>query len=541
MSGVGRPPRTPPPTSEEQAGGRGAVGFSQEGVRTTGASVARGGLWNAAARAIPIVYVVVLSISAARFLGPQDFGRQSFIAFAEYGAIMLLSAGVPTAVIRFVGESVGRRDPAAARGLLRWAWRVEIVAALLAGAALTAVALAGHEPQLAWLFAAAAASLAILGSVPAAFLNGLQRWRETSLTRLVVNGVGVGATVAVLALGWGISGMLGVEALAVAVILVALTIIGGRRAAGLGPAVSFPAVLRNRVWRYAAIASLDVVATFVIMRRSEFFVLEWYSSSTQIGFYSIAFAAANAPVVVFLALTQAVMPAVSTLIGAGEARRIRPGFGRAIRLVLLLALPTAAAGMAFAPELVTLAYGSSFYGARGSVLIALCFVPIAPIIGLSTALLEGIGRLWLIVGAGIFGSVVDIGFAFMLIPAYGAVGAAIANGAGQLAFGVPVVAYAWRTLGGVDWQPATVARLACCSLMGGLAAWGMVVLGGGLLGVLAGVVVGGFVFSTASWLLRIISHEDALWLDATAGAMLGGTLGRAIRLWAASPQGEGAP
>ena len=172
MSGVGRPPRTPPPTSEEQAGGRGAVGLSQEGVRTTGASVARGGLWNAAARAIPIVYVVVLSISAARFLGPQDFGRQSFIAFAEYGAIMLLSAGVPTAVIRFVGESVGRRDPAAARGLLRWGWRVEIVAALLAGAALTAVALAGHEPQLAWLFAAAAAALGILGSVPAAFLTG---------------------------------------------------------------------------------------------------------------------------------------------------------------------------------------------------------------------------------------------------------------------------------------------------------------------------------------------------------------------------------
>ena len=119
---------------------------------------------------------------------------------------------MPTALIRFVGESVGRRDPAAARGLLRWGWRVEIVAALLAGAALTAVASRGYEPQLAWLFAAAAAALGVLATVPAAFLNGLQHWRETSLTRLVVNGVGVGATVAVLALGWGISGMLGVEA-----------------------------------------------------------------------------------------------------------------------------------------------------------------------------------------------------------------------------------------------------------------------------------------------------------------------------------------
>ena len=71
------------------------------------------------------------------------------------------------------------------------------------------------------------------------------------------------------------------------------------------------------------------------------------------------------------------MPAVSTLIGAGDDGRIRPGFGRALRLVLLLALPPAAAGMAFAPELVTLAYGSRFDGAEDPSSSPSAFVPIA--------------------------------------------------------------------------------------------------------------------------------------------------------------------
>jgi hypothetical protein len=49
-----------------------AAGPDQPGLaaaRTTGASVVRGGIWNLVARVLPQVYVLIISVAAARFLG----------------------------------------------------------------------------------------------------------------------------------------------------------------------------------------------------------------------------------------------------------------------------------------------------------------------------------------------------------------------------------------------------------------------------------------------------------------------------------------
>src|SRR3954463_13546094 len=82
---------------------------------TTGATVVRGGLWTLVSKLLPQAFVAVVSIAAARFLGPQLFGRQSFIAFTEVGVIYLLSGGLPLAVSRYVGLSLGADEP----GLIR--------------------------------------------------------------------------------------------------------------------------------------------------------------------------------------------------------------------------------------------------------------------------------------------------------------------------------------------------------------------------------------------------------------------------------------
>ena len=69
---------------------------------TTGVSVARSSTWNLAATVLPQAYLVAISIAAARFLGPDQFGRQSFIAFVELSLVMLLVAGLAMAVSRYV-------------------------------------------------------------------------------------------------------------------------------------------------------------------------------------------------------------------------------------------------------------------------------------------------------------------------------------------------------------------------------------------------------------------------------------------------------
>src|SRR3954471_5031268 len=100
---MGHPADPPAPT----AGSREASAAES----TTGATVFRGLVWTFASKAVPLGFVAIVSIAAARFLGPEKFGRQSFIAFAEITIIYLLSGGLPLALSRFIGSALGRGRP----------------------------------------------------------------------------------------------------------------------------------------------------------------------------------------------------------------------------------------------------------------------------------------------------------------------------------------------------------------------------------------------------------------------------------------------
>ena len=58
-----------------------ATGYSSAAEATTGQTVLTGGLWHGLGLLLPQLYTVVISVAAARILGPDDLGRQSFIAF----------------------------------------------------------------------------------------------------------------------------------------------------------------------------------------------------------------------------------------------------------------------------------------------------------------------------------------------------------------------------------------------------------------------------------------------------------------------------
>jgi O-antigen/teichoic acid export membrane protein len=91
---------------------------------TTGASVLRGGAWNVAGAFVPQFGLLAISIAAARFLGPERFGRQSFIAFVEVSALTLFTAGLPLALARYVGTALGEGRGDVAGGLFGWVWRL---------------------------------------------------------------------------------------------------------------------------------------------------------------------------------------------------------------------------------------------------------------------------------------------------------------------------------------------------------------------------------------------------------------------------------
>jgi O-antigen/teichoic acid export membrane protein len=498
---------------------------------TTGSSVVAGSLWHVASRVVPQLYTLVVSVVAARSLGPDGMGRQSFIAFVELSLIMLMTGGPFVALMRYTGETVGRERPEALGVLVRWAWRVEGAGALLGAAVLVGAAIRGSDPRAGWALAGVACALGILQVVPSALLVGLQRWRDATIAGLVTGTFTTIATVVVLAAGGGIVGMFAVEAVGSAVILLFTALLARRALADTTtdalPSAPDAALLRG-VWRYAGVSAVSVGLTFVVARRSELFFLDHYSTNAEIAVYSIVFAAVTALVYVPDALASTMTPAFATLYGAGQLDRIRDGFARALRLLLTAVMPMTAATIALGPLFLRLVYGSA-YDETGSVLLAMvALIPLAPIFALGTALVEGVGRLRILVVTAGLGAAVDLGLAALVVPEHGAQGAALANVGGQVALGLPLLLYAARLVGGFPLAPVSLARAAIASTAAALAAAGCLHLLDGWDALVVGLGAGTAVLAVLAVVLRVLSAEDGSWLDGLVGSRIP-SLGRFVR------------
>ena len=188
---------------------------------TSAPAIVSGGLWTLLSRVLPQAQLLVLSIVVARYLGPDEMGRQSYIAFVALTLVQAATAGLPggdLALRRRAARRAARRagavavpDDAARRGRGR---RARARGDPRRGARWAA------SPRTAWILAGISAALAVLQAVPAALLAGTQRWREAWMPGLVTGVATVPAVVVALELGGGISGLFAVEAVAVFINLV---------------------------------------------------------------------------------------------------------------------------------------------------------------------------------------------------------------------------------------------------------------------------------------------------------------------------------
>src|SRR4051812_16768977 len=438
-----------PPAAHSEEPSRGEPDAGDLLGATSAPAAVSGGLWTLLNRAVPQAQLLVLSIITARYLGPNDMGRQSYIAFVAIALVQAATAGFPGALSRFIGELLGARRGGQAVSLYRFTRRVERIAAALVFAALAAVAAFGADPRAAWVLAGLSGALAVLQSVPMSLLSGAQRWRQASIAGLVTGVATVPATIVVLHAGGGITGLFAVEAAAVLVNLVWTAILARQVAVFLPPAEPVPDVLRSRFLSFAGLSTVIIVIHFVVWRRSELFVMQSESTEVEIAFYSIAFAAISGLAKLPETIEAITVPAVANLLGSGEHERIQRGFWRAIRLLAVLT-PTLVAGVAVTgPALLRLAYGDEYTGAGPVLLVMLAPLLIQPMLTMSEAILYGLGRPRFIVISGLAACVVDIALALVLVPSLDALGAAIANGASQLVAGVPCLVLAARLEGPV--------------------------------------------------------------------------------------------
>ncbi|HXA55265.1 MAG TPA: glycosyltransferase [Solirubrobacteraceae bacterium] len=508
---------------------------SAAAIGTTGASVISGGLWNTLSQSLPQGFALIISVAAARFLGPDGMGRQSFIAFTMISITQVISEGLKESLMRSVGELLGADRTGEVRGLVRWAAPTLLLGGLAGCVVLIVAAQLGASPAAAWVLAGVECLLVTVQGAPWAALAGSQKWRQASTVGLLTTAVGVPVTVGVLALGGGIVGMFAVETATAGVALVAIAILALRALRALPRHVHPAREMRQRTTRYAVLATLMTLATFVVWQRSEFFFLRAYSTDRQIAFYSIAFAAASGLALLPGALAGTLSPAFATLYGARHHGRIRSGYWRAQRLLPILSLPLLAGFAALGPALIRLVYGSSYSAAGPLLLILLTLFPLIPLLGVANSLLVGLGVLRVALIWELVGAAATIGLNFLLVPTHAAVGAAIADVGGQLVVVIPVLVYAGMQVAPAAIDARAIARAALASAPAGAAAWIVDVSLGGVAGLVGGALAGLVVFAPLATLLRVIPARDRDWLRDIVQLRYGERAGRLAETLVSDP------
>jgi O-antigen/teichoic acid export membrane protein len=510
-------------------------------VETAGARAFRGSVWQISNTLAPYIFTTFVSVVAARVLGPDGMGRQSFISFVVLTTTMVCLAGFPATVPRYIAELLGRRRERVVPSLVSRAWQFGFVMGAIGAGALLIAAARGAEPRAAWIFGAIAVAAGVLHKVPGAVLTSTQRWRQHAVVVLSTGAAATVATLITLLLGGGITGIFVVAAVANVIMLLWAAALSHRLLARIKGAREPLGVLGRQILRFGAIASVPMILSFVVYQRSEFFFLEHSSSDTQIALYSIAFSAYSALLAFPSALAIMVTPAVATLYGAGELGRIRSGYARAARLLFLVSLPLAAGALVLGPTLLRLVYGDQYSGTGDVLLVLTIPLVLSPIGGLSSGTLIGRGRITAPVVSTSVSAAVDLGLAALLVPRLDAVGAAVANASAQLTAVAISTTLAIRLIGRIHVAPRHLVKAVACAAVGGGCAWLVLyLLGHGVGPFVLATAVGAATFVGMCLSLRVLPREDAEWIASATGGREGRAtqwVGRAALRLAGVPLG----
>jgi len=178
--------------------------------------------------------------------------------------------------------------------------------------------------------------------------------------------------------------------------------------------------------------SVVTVLDALVWDRSEVFFLRLYTSSEDIAFYSLAFGLASRLMVIPFIVAGALMPALSTLHGAGNTEEFGRVYRQALQYVALVGAPLAAVGWALAPALIGILYGEAYLPVAALLGPLLAVSVVGVMRQVAWAALRAIGdRKWALHATWI-SAVVNLAAAAVLVPVYGTWGAVAANGAAQL-------------------------------------------------------------------------------------------------------------
>lgn len=390
--------------------------------------------WYGLENAINFVVTLFTSIAIARTLGPSKMGYIIYVFWIASIVSSLGGMGIPATTGKYMAEFLGMGD----RGTARYIY----LRTLLLQMGLATLATGGIAV---WVLTDAKA-----GYVTASILVGLSIWPSMvnsisaqanaaaedlsanlpgSIASTIAFFVAIAATVV---MKWGIVGV-GASVLVMRVVDFLVRLFPAmKRILAWETTHVHPVGLGNRMMSFAWQSVTSMIAALIVWDRSEFFLLKHLCSDIrQIAFYSVAFSMAERLLIGATVFGSAASVTIFAQYGRDKSK-IPDIAASAFRYLVLTSVPLHAISAALAVPALLLLYGNQYKGAAMVVMLAPLLCLPKAFLGPVQSLLQSAERQGYIIAATVFAGIVDIGVAWYLIPAHGAVGACIGSGAAQV-------------------------------------------------------------------------------------------------------------
>jgi O-antigen/teichoic acid export membrane protein len=383
----------------------------------------------------------IVSVIVARSLGAKEMGTYSLMVWVAGTIAALSSLGLPDAVSKYVAEHKGAGDHALAAMIAR---RIVVAQILAAGvASLIAVGvwsgLDRHHLSLVWLALATVLPSALQQTL-LALMEGEQRFdlqvfatMGGSILQIAIFGIIALRHASILGFLLG-SLFSGVGLLGLTLFLCRSMLVSDAAAAGR----DYSPEISKRIFNFSlSVYGLWLLA-LIIFDKSELFFLRIFKAPEELAYYSIAFAVTARLATAGDSISYVLFPMFITRFSQSGADGLCEVYQRSIRFLQILMVPICFWGIPLLPRLVVLAYGKQYTRVASVVQILLVTMLFTVTMTVGSSVIYTLDRQASLLRFMILVAVLNIGLDLCLIPRFGALGAALANGISQVcaAFGM---------------------------------------------------------------------------------------------------------
>jgi O-antigen/teichoic acid export membrane protein len=404
----------------------------QQKNQFSGVAAFRGAMMVTGSTYVTYALGLLTSIVVARTLGPDDFGRYSYVVWLAGMLVMLASNGLTHSAIRFVSESLGRSDPGSASGVHAWLQRRHYACLFLVGVLFVVAFPFTPHPDVGSLGVIIAITL-VAGLSKTVYLfdvsvgKGYGRYGIEASANIAVSVVNFVAVLVLASQGAGLVAYLVVFACAgLAYALSArLMLRQGSPAPSPGPLdpVLLPRLRKHLYW------SVVLALTFAFTNKSiETYLLSVLAGPAAVGFFAIAVALTRGGIEMLSSgLATVLLPMMAHAYGQGGHERASEIMSSATRYFTCLGLLLAGAGVLVAPAAIHLLYGEAYAAVVLPLQLMIAAAGLTLSEGAFSALLASTDNQRIRVVFVGLSLVVTLVMALLLIPTWGLMGAVVGH------------------------------------------------------------------------------------------------------------------